>query len=472
MRETLVWTPEQQLAIDEIKTFLNHPIDVLFTLKGVGGAGKTTVIRAVLENRIGVIGAAISHSAKIVLQESLGSTVPCYTVAQLLGLKQTINEESGQIQFVVDARSQNKVLPLDHAKIVIIDECSMIDTQTFNRIMSRRESHCKVIMLGDPFQLPPVDDVKSDSITFDHTKAELITAVRYTGPLADLGGRIREEIQKVNDNGDATENVLNVWQMSELGNDSRTSHVNEDGSGYIFLNSAKDVVRIAAQAFKEAEHSEAIRILAYRNSTVSTINGVIRTELYCGGDSKKIATLPQYVKGELVICDGGYSIGNVPIIHNNQMFEVEGMIPIEGPKGIPSLSLNLYPPVAVPDGEQLQALDWENGQATYLAQLNGYKDSAKRDGSQWTHYYNFKAQWAWFDYAYSLTVHKSQGRTFNDVIVFEHDIFDIKRTGLKEKLQALYVACTRAKRRVIIYNKRFRCDQSELPEFVRKELGI
>jgi len=180
-------TPDQRIAVDSIQNFLQDPHEMIFTLKGIGGAGKTFVTKYAIEGHTGVIGAAISHSARIVLQESLGNVVPCYTIAQLLGLKQTINEETGKIQFIVDPRSSKKVLPMDTARLILIDECSMIDEQTFQRILFRKEAHCKVLLLGDPFQLPPVDDAKKDSVTFNYTKAELVTSVRYTGPLSDHG---------------------------------------------------------------------------------------------------------------------------------------------------------------------------------------------------------------------------------------------------------------------------------------------
>lgn len=464
-------TPEQEIAVNSIIDFLDNGTEQCFTLKGVGGAGKTTVVREAIRDRSLVIGAAISHSAKFVLQESLGNLASCYTIAQLLGLKQTIDEETGKIRFIPNVREGIR-MPLDTARVLIIDECSMIDEETFNRIMSRKNDRCKVIMLGDPFQLPPVDESSSDSITFNYTQAELLTAVRYTGPLADLGTRIRDEIFKLKSGETASMNVLNIWQMGELKHDHRTSCVNESGSGYIFLNSIEDVVRIAVKGFKEANHSEAIRLLAYKNSSVNKINEVIRAQLYCDGDENKIAELPQFVRGELIICDGGYTVDNRTVIHNNQMFQVDGMLPVEGPDGVPSISLNLSPEVHLPEGEDLQVIDWENGRYIFFARNNALKLNAKEDGRQWRQYYDFRAQWAWFDYAYGLTVHKSQGRTFNDVVVFESDIFRIKAIGLKEKLQALYVACTRAKRRVYIYNKNFRCDQSKLPEWLREELGI
>ena len=76
------------------------------------------------------------------------------------------------------------------------------------------------------------------------------------------------------------------------------------------------------------------------------------------------------------------------------------------------------------------------------------------------------------DYNYAQNAYRAQSRTYTDVIVFENDIISIKRNTLKAKLQALYVNCTRAKRRVYIYNKKYRVNQSKLPQSLREELGI
>lgn len=232
---TITLTPAQAEVVKRMNEYLDSSTDYTpFTLTGIGGAGKTTVVREVVKFRSGVIGATISHSAKFVLEQSLGGYAQCFTVAQLLGLKQVIGED-GEISFLPNFnRNPEKKLPIEKARIVIIDECSMIDKGTYKFLMSLKDTQCKIIFMGDPFQLPPVED-SSDSITFNHTKAELLQAMRYSGPIADLGNRIREEINKINEEDEGTRFLLNFWQTDELGHDCRTSCVNEDGSGYIFL---------------------------------------------------------------------------------------------------------------------------------------------------------------------------------------------------------------------------------------------
>jgi len=66
----------------------------------------------------------------------------------------------------------------------------------------------------------------------------------------------------------------------------------------------------------------------------------------------------------------------------------------------------------------------------------------------------------------------SQGRTYRDVIVLEKDILDVSKIDVKVKLQSLYVACTRASRRIYIFNSKYKVDNSKLPNELRQELGI
>ncbi len=140
-------TPDQQIAVDAIKEFLITPDDYIFTLSGVGGAGKTTCIREAIRGLANVVGATVSHSAKDVLGKSLKGSTLCYTLAQLLGMRQSIDED-GNINFT-PARGNGRIYPIDGADYIIIDECSMIDEETFRMIMGRKKPYAKVIFLGE-----------------------------------------------------------------------------------------------------------------------------------------------------------------------------------------------------------------------------------------------------------------------------------------------------------------------------------
>lgn len=457
-------TQMQREAVDKIVAFLNDPTQEIFTLSGIGGAGKTFSLKEALMSSTNVYAATVSHSAKIVLEESFREAdldVNCFTLAKLLGLKMTITDE-GEIEFVPDPKREDK-LPVELANLLIIDECSMISDEHHGMILALKKPSCKIIYSGDAFQLPPVDESSKDSITFNFTQYSLTEPIRYTGPIFDLGKRIRKEIQSLNENKEGTQHVINAW-MREQDLTKRVSKVNEEGSGYIFLNSMEDVTRIALNFFKQKNADTAIKLMAFRNATIKKLNLGIRALLY-GPDAKV------YMPGELVICDGGY--GPKGEIYNNQSFRVVDSMEKLGPKNIPCITLALDPPIRIKNGEEdIRVVHWDKGMAAYYEQLNKLKAYAKKDRSQWVQFYRFKEQFGVFDYNYAQNCYRGQGRTYENVIVFEGDILNLKKVKTKAQLQALYVACTRAKNIVFIYNKDYRVDNSQLDENIKLKYGL
>lgn len=409
---TIVLNEDQEKAVNLICEFLDdtNPDNKVFTLQGVGGSGKTsTIIHAVerYKHKKIIVGGTISHSAKVVLDKALAkANIRCYTIAQLLELIQTINEETGEIYFKPAVKSINKT-PLADADIIIIDECSMLDEALHTSILNKSKLNAKIIYLGDPSQLPPISDEESDSITFNHTQSVLTKAMRYQGLNTILGNRLREEIRRYNEGELCSQYVLNEWQTVELGNPCRTSQVDEQGNGYIFINDIDVMLNIAVKGFSENSHNtDDMRIIAFRNSTIKLINENVRRLLY--GDN-----LEQFMPGELVICEGGYvtrkedSNRTRPCIYNNEIFRVSNAIKTNGPFDIPSIMPVLDPPVALQKGERIFVVDQALGKTAYDKRLNYLKEKAKERGNQWPNYYWFKDHFADFNYTYAQSSHKS-----------------------------------------------------------------
>jgi hypothetical protein len=474
MEEKLILTKDQQKIADEIQKFLDESKESIFTLEGIAGTGKTTMLRETVRGRSNVIACCVSHVAKSVLLNNMGDVASCMTVAQMLGLKMHITEE-GEIEFIPKKTNSLILLPVETADIIIIDEASMIDDETYTLVNIMKKNTCKIIYCGDPAQLPPIskkDKTDADSKAFNHTKAKLLKTLRYEGIISELGSRIRTEISKINHGKAGTKHLINSW-CTEQGYSSRTSIVDDNGNGVVFLDNINEVVEIAKSHFIKEDVNE-LRLIGYRRASIDILNSVLRGQLYAADYGFTVESeddevlLPQFIKGELIISDGGYK----DLIHNNQTFKVVDFIKVIGPLEIPCLALLLDPMPSMREGQQILVVDNELGFEKYQRIANSLKKNAKSDGKQWPAYYNFTQQFCTFEHSLAINAHRCQGSTYNNVIIFENDIMSITKNSTKAKLQSLYVACTRAKKRVYIYNKKYKIDQSLLPKSLIEELKL
>jgi len=379
--------------------------------------------------------AAVAHAAKNVISESFDHSIPCYTVAQWLGMR-VFYSDTGEIIFKRDKKS---VAKLKSYKIAILDEASMINDELYDEIMQIVTNYkIKLITIGDTSQLAPVKQ-EHDSKFFDKIDAELTIPMRFTGPIANLTEIYRQEIESIN-NGYSG----NIFALNE--GTSRKDVYNEElDSGYYFKNNIYELVEQVGDEIKNNPNNlNFSRMLAYKNSTVDLLNRNVRKYIYG-------KNLKQFEQGEIVISRGGFTVDKQAIIHNGKLLRVETTKPISGPFNIPCVSMKFKD-----FDTQTNVIVVEYNQYA-LQKYNNIKDSllrnAKRDFKQWVYYYKFIDSFAYFDYGYSLSAYKSQGQTLTNVYVMEGEIMQVKPLTLKQKFQALYVAMTRASKNLYIYNK-------------------
>lgn len=123
----------------------------LCIITGGPGTGKTTIM-GILANYfrdkdITCVFAAPTGRAAKRLAESTGS--PAATIHRLLGVR-PVDDMTGNQFFLHDHSDPIK------ARVIVIDEMSMVDTELFERLLDATDEQTSLILVGDPDQLPSV----------------------------------------------------------------------------------------------------------------------------------------------------------------------------------------------------------------------------------------------------------------------------------------------------------------------------
>ena len=453
------WNAEQQDAIDRATAFLDGELSGdMFVIEGKAGTGKTTIARAILskyKNKRVVIG-ALSNVATGVIRDSVRKELPnaqFKSVAAMLGMKK--NEETGIFE-----KNFNVETPLDYADIIVIDEASMIGEYELQMIRENKKRSAKILFLGDIGQLAPVRTTdnpfyKDKKSTFskkspvfytvpDTNKAKLVTRVRQGEgsvilPFADFYW----------DNSQAENPKSNPASV-----EARNTQVNNTGA-IIFQNKSGDVIAEAVNAYRKAiddKNPNLIKVVTYKNDTRQNINARIHNEIF-GQNAVK------WNEGEPIIFNAPYG----ELADNGTLSHIVSSSPtiVE----VENKSFHAYDivvPVRDENGEikeiEIQVLADEDKQeyANLIAKLfdDAKKARARGDrnaGRMFVKAFQLKDQFfANIDYAYAITSHKSQGSTYDMVIVHEQDIMNVTGPSIINKSESVYTGLTRARNITVV----------------------
>lgn len=205
-------SPLVEKAPDEYETILEHQAEIcmqifakpLCVLSGAAGTGKTTVIRAILDNIDRVHGVGTSF----LLMAPTGKAAE--RIKTQTGKKSlTIHShlaQNGWINYNFTLKRMGGSLS-DDVNTIIIDECSMIDLNLFATLMKsiNWNSVQRLILIGDPNQLPPIGRGKVFADTIEWLKEEFPDNV---GTLTD---NIRQLVNTVEGNGHGILRLADVF---------------------------------------------------------------------------------------------------------------------------------------------------------------------------------------------------------------------------------------------------------------------
>src|ERR1700743_155821 len=144
------FSPQQDAALRAVAAWLNarpgqNGTSQVFRLFGYAGTGKTTLAQHIAEAVDGEVKfAAFTGKAALVMRNKGCDNAS--TIHSLIYRARESGVEQPSFELWDDA-------PASKAKLIVIDECSMVDAEMGRDLLS---FDCPLLVLGDPAQLPPI----------------------------------------------------------------------------------------------------------------------------------------------------------------------------------------------------------------------------------------------------------------------------------------------------------------------------
>lgn len=283
-------------------------------------------------------------------------------------------------------------------EIIIIDEASQLDGNAL-KLVDELTEDCKIILSCDRYQIGPVG---------------------AKCPIFDLGFRTLDMVTPMRQGADsdlyklctALRNGVKTGTLVDLVENDNVTYIDDDETAEFLANMTVDD-----------------KSVAYTNDTAVHINNCTRSLKGVDGFWKV---------GETLVSNGIIEKDKQIVLGNEEELTVVGV----GAKLVQnSFGLDCYE-TETTRGDFLVPVD-SDAQTQLLKQL------AKR--KEWREYYTLRDTVPDLRGTWAVTGHKSQGSTYNNVLVHLPDIATCSRWDYDLFLRILYVAISRAKGQVYLY---------------------
>ena len=349
---------EQLTALNLLRGWWNDPqAPQSFVLMGAAGTGKSFTL-SVFMSELGidpstVMFCTLSGKAALVLRNR-GIESAC-TIHSLIYIPYEHVTRSGKTE--MRFRKRSAVDP--QIKLIVIDECSMIDNGIIDDVLSYKT---KVIFVGDKFQLKPISGV--NSLMNQTPDAELTTPRRQALDNSIL--RVATDIRQGN----------TITQYGMIGNN--VLRVDMD-----FINKNQDILKNAEQ------------VICGANKTRHGLNNNIRNLLgFKQEDDESPFWLP--CNKDKVICTR----------NNHALGLINGQI---------GYITYLHEAIPTKDYCKFNFVDTEGNRYNNTKSV---LDLFERDINYEDFTFSQKAHQQ-FQFGYAITAHKSQGSEWSNIVVFE-----------------------------------------------------
>ena len=446
-------TLKQDIALQQFASYiLSDKKDSIFLLKGFAGTGKTTLVGTLVNSlwkttMKSVLMAPTGRAAKVM---SNYSNTQAFTIHRKIYFPK--KQSGGGVQFVL--------APNKHRNTVfIVDEASMIpdtpaDSKLFENgsllddlLMFVYSGHnCKLILIGDTAQLPPVKLNLSPALDADKLEMNYNKQV--------MGLELDEVVRQAENSGILVNATLLREQLQSGYFDSFQFEVNP----------FKDIVRLIdgheIQESIDTSYSEngkeETAFIVRSNKRANLYNENIRTRILYLENEIAVGDYMMVVKNnyfwihpktEAVFIANGYIIEVLEIYAIKQLYSFKfaelkfKMLDYQNQKPFETFLLldtiqDETPSLSYEDGNRL----YQSVMEDYAHETSKYKKFLGVKGNKYFNSLQVK-------FSYAITCHKSQGGQWNTVFVEQPYL----PNGVdKEYLRWLYTAVTRAKKQLYL----------------------
>lgn len=446
-------TLKQEVALQKLAAYiLSHNKDAIFLLKGYAGTGKTTLIGTLVNSlwkttMKSVLMAPTGRAAKVM---SNYSNTQAFTIHRKIYFPK--KQAGGGIQFVL--------APNKHRNTVfIVDEASMIpdapaDSKLFENgallddlLMFVHSGHnCRLILIGDTAQLPPVKLNLSPALNADRLEMDYGREV------------VRLELDEVVRQAEHSGILANATLLRE-----QLQHELFDGFRFD-LGAYTDIVRLVdgheIQEAIEGSYAqygkEETAFIVRSNKRANLYNENIRARILYLENEISVGDFMMVVKNNYFWLDpkteAGF-IANGDIIEILEIFAIKELYSfkfaevkvqmVDYPEQKPFETVLLLDTIH----SVTPSLSYEDGNRLYQSVMEDYlgeKSKYKRFlGVKANRYFNALQ----VKFSYAITCHKSQGGQWQTVFVEQPYL----PNGVdKDYLRWLYTAITRAKNQLFL----------------------
>lgn len=431
-------------ALNEMDRFMKSN-ETSMTLSGYAGTGKTSLMEMIAQKGRKqyrpVVFCATTNKAAAVLNERVSKAgFKAATLNKVFGISVEVDSKSN----TYNARNLVNVLKdadITPGTTVIIDEASMINEENYGILNNiAKQNDLKIIYVGDSAQLAPVGEDKISKV-FRNGEGKVITLT---------------QVERTDDNA-----ILKEATELRNGNPlSGISSFNDKGEGvaYISPNHQDEINNIVAHYVKGLKHnSNYFRILAFTNKAVSAYNNQVRELLgytspipqvgepmtgynnwgyewktksyrFINSESYKVSKVDKSHKITTNLNDGtAVTMEVIPLTLEDSLGNIDTFNFID----IKSNPSNLQAAIQLANEKKMLWAEAKHAvgrdaKAKIYQRINFIDNFLfVNDNIEDSNHNLLQAKT--IDFGYAMTVHKSQGSTFTNVLM---DDVDISRAGL------------------------------------------